>query len=205
MFDTDLVFAAACAAYRTNEFIYVKDSGYDAAPKTLNKVLLKNFVMDPDTLTPDDHAKGAAMRTHFKGFIFKTLSGQVLGDIDKKALTLASGDAVTDRDFGIIAYLPEAYARAVKRQSVDERLYQAQGGFIGKIGDKVVRTVEVLRGAFSIKWNCNFITAITETDEVVFFSYKNGIEAGTKISISGTVKSHRENQTQLNRVKIMVG
>jgi hypothetical protein len=36
----------------------------------------------------------------------------------------------------------------------------------------------------------------------VFFSYKQEVTVGNVLNIAGTVKRHRDNQTQLNRVKV---
>ena len=47
------------------------------------------------------------------------------------------------------------------------------------------------------------MTAITSDDQPIFFSYSEKKEAGEKFSIKGTVKAHREDSTQLSRVKII--
>jgi hypothetical protein len=44
---------------------------------------------------------------------------------------------------------------------------------------------------------------LTTDDQAVFFSHKNGIDAGKLIIAEGTVKRHGENITQLNRVKVI--
>ena len=47
---------------------------------------------------------------------------------------------------------------------------------------------------------------VTEKDNVLFFSYKNNIDNGTRVKIKGTVKDHKDNgRTQLNRVQILEG
>jgi hypothetical protein len=56
---------------------------------------------------------------------------------------------------------------------------------------------------FSQQWNVFFVTGITSSDQVVFFSYREAIPAGTTIVAQGTVKAHRDNSTQLNRVKVV--
>jgi hypothetical protein len=50
----------------------------------------------------------------------------------------------------------------------------------------------------------NFITGINSDDQVVFFAYKSELEVGKMYDIYGTVKGHRDNSTQLNRVKVIV-
>jgi hypothetical protein len=62
--------------------------------------------------------------------------------------------------------------------------------------------LEVLKCIFSNKYNVHFVTGVTPADEVVFFSYKENIPVGQNIIVNGTVKAHRDNSTQLSRVKL---
>jgi hypothetical protein len=103
----------------------------------------------------------------------------------------------------VIASLPSCYDRGVKRDNQNRKLETASGGFIGKAGDKIKATVEVVRSVYSQQWNVYFVSGITTDDQAVFFSYKNAIDSGNVINIAGTVKAHRDNSTQLNRVKVM--
>jgi hypothetical protein len=54
-----------------------------------------------------------------------------------------------------------------------------------------------------MKWNTNYVTGITTNDQVVFFAYKEALDIGKVLNINGTVKAHRDNSTQLNRVKVI--
>jgi hypothetical protein len=54
-----------------------------------------------------------------------------------------------------------------------------------------------------MKWNTNYVTGITTDDQVVFFAYKEALDIGKVLNITGTVKAHRDNSTQLNRVKVI--
>jgi hypothetical protein len=54
-----------------------------------------------------------------------------------------------------------------------------------------------------MKWNTNYVTGITTDDQVVFFAYKEALDIGKVLDIQGTVKAHRDNSTQLNRVKVI--
>jgi hypothetical protein len=47
------------------------------------------------------------------------------------------------------------------------------------------------------------VSVLTTDDEPTFFSLKNAVEVGTVMMIQGTVKAHRDNITQLNRVKVI--
>ena len=77
--------------------------------------------------------------------MFKVLSGTVLHELDQKSIAIASADQTSSRDFGIVAYMPQKYESVAKKQQIDDRVLDATGGVIGNVGDKVTRTVEVLR------------------------------------------------------------
>jgi hypothetical protein len=44
---------------------------------------------------------------------------------------------------------------------------------------------------------------MTTSDQALFFSYKQELTIGNVLRIVGTVKRHNNNQTQLNRVKVI--
>jgi len=69
--------------------------------------------------------------------------------------------------------------------------------------DRVTANIEVLKCVFSQKWNVYFVTAITDKDQSIFFSYKQDVSPGTILSIKGNVKRQDNNTTQLNRVKVL--
>lgn len=208
-YDTELVFAAATAAYRMKGNEYVKAGSYHtdengvATPVQSNRELISELMKNQDQITDADRAIAADARRHYQGLSFKILSGKILGELDAKALALASGNTISERDFGIVAYLPQGFERAQVRQNVDDRIRYAAGGLIGKVGDKITMQVEVLRCSYSQNFGVFFVTAISEKDQPLFFAHKNQLKIGTKINITGTVKAHRDSQTQMNRVKIV--
>lgn len=151
---------------------------------------------------PEDHEKGAKVRRYFQALTFKILQGKVLNDFDSYALSLSNLEELGSYyELAVVASFPASYDRGVKRDNVENRVKFAAGGFIGSIGDKISIQVEVLRTFYSQQWNTHYVTAITDEDQALFFSFKEGLDPGI-YTIVGTVKSHRDNQTQLNRVKI---
>jgi len=138
---------------------------------------------------------------------FRALKGK-LTDFDQAVSKVL---AVTDQfdtvghryEMAIVASLPASAARAQKRATADERVQFARGGLIGTVGNKVSANVEVLSAGFSQNYNCWFVKGITDQDQPVFFSYREGLAAGAHIAVQGTVKAHRDNLTQLNRVKVL--
>lgn len=200
----DDVWAAACAAQRINgSYVKYVDPETGKASET-NRQIMDNFIANTDLITEADREQGVAVRTYYKGFTFKILQGKKLNDFDNTAMVIANRDVIeANYDVAVIASLPSCYERAVKRDQVNRKLENASGGYIGSLGDKVKVNVEVVRCVFSQQWMTHFITGVTTDDQAVFFAYKQPIELGKLIIAQGTVKAHRDNSTQLNRVKVI--
>lgn len=215
VYDADIVWAAAAYAQRINGE-YVKTMMVDIInklpdeaninAKEPNRSIVEKVMTDIALLSQQDLDKGKEIRNYYKGLTFRVLSGQPLNDFDNSAMTIASKDQIfstSSFDFSVIISLPSCYERAVKRDDVNRRINFATGGMIGKIGDKVTTNIEVIKSTFSQQWGIYFITGVTDKDQVLFFSYREGLDIGTIVNIKGTVKAHRDNCTQLNRVKIL--
>jgi len=155
-------------------------------------------------ITDEDREQGKKVRAFYQALTFKILQGKQLSDFDNTAMLIANREVITGNyDVAVIASLPSCYERGVVRQTADQRINFATGGFIGKANDKVNASIEVLKSVFSMKWNTNYVTGITTDDQVVFFAYKEALDIGKVLNIAGTVKAHRDNSTQLNRVKVL--
>ena len=202
--NADDVWSAACAAQRING-AYVKNladvaEGQNAAT---NRILIDQHLANPSFITEADREQGQLVRKYYKALTFKILQGKKLNDFENTAMVIANRDVIeSNYDIAVIASLPSCYERAVKRDNMNRKLESATGGYIGRVGDKVQVSVEVVRSVFSQQWNVFFVSGITSNDQAVFFSYKQQILAGTIIVAQGTVKAHRDNSTQLNRVKV---
>jgi hypothetical protein len=98
--------------------------------------------------------------------------------------------------------MPHSYAKALKKESIDARLAGCEGT-LGKVGDKVDLSVEIVRNQYSAKFNTWFVSAITQDNYAVYFAYREEIRPDSNLDIRGTVKRHNDRATQLNRVKIV--
>jgi hypothetical protein len=206
-YNADDVWSAACAAQRINGS-YVKLSVVSesdpATTKLSNRIIVEQLLADTFLITDEDRDHGKKVRSFYQAYTFKILQGKQLSDFDNTAMLIANRDVITGNyDVAVIASLPSCYERGVVRQSADQRINFATGGFIGKANDKVNVSIEVLKSVFSMKWNTNYVTGITSDDQVVFFAYKEALDIGKVLNITGTVKAHRDNSTQLNRVKVL--
>ena len=206
-YNADDVWSAACAAQRINGS-YIKLSVISesdpATTKLSNRMVVEQVLADLSSITDEDREQGVKVRAFYQAYTFKILQGKQLSDFDNTAMLIANREVITGNyDVAVIASLPSCYERGVVRQSADQRVNFATGGFIGKANDKVTASIEVLKSVFSMKWNTNYVTGITSDDQVVFFAYKESLDIGKVLNINGTVKAHRDNSTQLNRVKVI--
>jgi hypothetical protein len=200
--NADIVWGAVCQAHRLNQG-YIKVSE-DAPAGQTNRNLVMQFIADPTQITPEDIEQGKLVRKYFQGYTFKILKGIKLSEFDNTAMLLANREIIdTNYDLAVITSLPSGYERGMKRQTVDQRIAFAKGGYISIVGNKVSPTIEVLKSFYSQNWNTNYITGITSDDQVLFFAFKQPLEVGKMYDLYGTVKVHRDNVTQLNRVKIL--
>lgn len=205
--NADDVWSAACAAQRINgsyiKFTMISESD-PAVTKLSNRMIVEQLLADTFIITDQDREQGKKVRAFYQAYTFKILQGKQLNDFDNTTMLIANRDVITSTyDIAVIASLPSCYERGVVRQSADQRINFATGGFIGKANDKVTASIEVLKSVFSMKWNTNYVTGITTDDQVVFFAYKEALDIGVVLNIAGTVKAHRDNSTQLNRVKVI--
>jgi len=206
VYPAELVFGAACAAQRINGE-YIKGVQWPDSPapdaKQNNRKLMTNFLADPSNVTEDDMEQGRQVRQYFQALTFKILAGKKLSEFDSNAMSLSNRDELsTNYELAVVCSFPSSYLRGKARDTVDNRVKFAAGGFVGRVGDKVNLTIEVLRSFYSQQWGVYYVTAITPDDQALFFSMKQPPANNAVVKINGTVKAHRDNQTQLNRVKI---
>jgi hypothetical protein len=205
--NADDVWNAACAAQRINGS-YIKLSMISESDTTKtklsNRMIVEQLLSDQSGITDEDRDQGKKVRAFYQALTFKILQGKHLTDFDNTAMLIANRNVITSTyDIAVIASLPSCYERGVERQTVEQRVNFATGGFVGKAGDKVKLEIEVIKCTYSHSYNVFFVTGITTDDQPVFFSYKNKVPAGDTMNIYGTVKAHRDNTTQLNRVKVL--
>ena len=200
--NADDVWAAACMAQRLNQGYIKIDEDAPAGQK--NRSLVTQYLADTSKITDEDREQGKLVRKFYQAYTFKILKGIKLSEFDNTAMLLANRDTIdTSFDIAVITSLPSGYERGMKRQTVDQRINFAKGGLIGQVSEKVSVSIEVLKSFYSQQWNTNYITGITSDDQVVFFAYRNELKVGVMLDIYGTVKAHRDNTTQLNRVKVI--
>jgi hypothetical protein len=202
--DADLVWSAACTAYRIN-------GGYFKEPETIgdqvirptNRAVVRQALDNPSLITDADRDMARNCRKHMAASVTLQALRSELGEWSRITARVCDLSRVTSMyDFSVITAMPHSYVKQLKKESVDARLARCDG-LIGKLGDKVELAIEVVRNNYSAKYNTWFVSAVTTDDHAVFFAYREEIRPETNLNIRGTVKRHTDGATQLNRVKLV--
>ena len=203
--DADLMWAAACTAYRLNNGYYKQPELVgDQVVRHTNRDLVEQALANAVLITDADRAMGADCRRHLASSVTMQALRTELNEWAKVTARVCSLDTITSRyDMAVITAMPHSYARQLRKESVDARLARCNEGAVGNIGAKIDLNIEVIRSNYSEKFNTWFVSAITDTNYSVFFSYRESIEPETHVAIRGTVKRHNDRSTQLNRVKVL--
>lgn len=201
------VLSAACAAQRINGTYLKLLPEVNPGDQKPNRQLVMDLLEDTNgiRITEDDVELANNIKSHYAGLTFKVLSGGYINGFDRDVMKLLEQETTDSfHAIAVMASLPNSYVIAHGRVIAEQRINFAQGGYVGTVGNKLNLSCEVLKCIYSQKYNTYYINAITDNDEVVFFSYKQKIEIGSKINIAGNVKAHRDEKvTQLNRVKVL--
>lgn len=211
-YTVDTVWGAAAYANRINGG-YFKDGVWnvDQATGTQNRVkepnrdLVKQALAKQDLITDQDRALGIQARSFLaQQLTMKTLKGPV-SDFDRTLSGVVSRESFTSADrleIAITASQISAYERAQKDLATAERIDRSLG-YLADVGAKVQANVEITKVVYSHNYNVYFISGITDTNQAVFFSYRERHDVGTWLTIKGTVKAHRPDATQLSRVRVL--
>lgn len=210
----DNVWGAACASQRINGS-YVKETQYrfdedlntTVVVKQRNRDIMESILANPAVLTVEDIAQGQECRKFLQNDLtFRALKSQIT-EFDSAtskvlAVTEEFDTASHKYELAVVACLPASHQRAVARQETQSRV-QATAGTFGQEGDKVELDVEVISATYSQNYGIYWVTAITQDNRAVFFSYKSNLTTGSLIQIKGAIKAHRDGKTQLTRVKLV--
>jgi hypothetical protein len=213
-YSVDDVWGAAVAAQRTNgEYLkedktnITEDGSYETLQKR-NRDIMMDFLAVPGTITDEDRVTGRECRRFLQNDLtFRALKGQLSAfdaSVSKVVAVEDEFDTVQHRlELAVVACLPQSHQRALVRQLIQDRVRNASGGYVGNVSDKVALDAEVVSANWSNTYNIFWVTAITQDNRALFFSYKSQLNSGIQIKLVGTVKAHRDNKTQLNRVKVL--
>ena len=150
------------------------------------------------------------MIQYYKGLTFKAM-GNKINDFEQKVLGLINCKLVDRRDIGVIASLPQAYFRAVKRDATDTQMRKLSTSsiHIGTLGEDVEGTINILNCSFIQRLQCHVVNAEMSGNIVCFFTkhpaehWSNTCEIKGKVKRHQTSKFHGGKETVLNYVKVV--
>ena len=202
--DADLLWSAACTAYRLNNgYLKQAETIGDQVVRPTNREIVRRALTDTAMITDADRDIAQQCRRYMATAVTMQALRAELGEWAKITAKVCELDTVNSLyDFSVITAMPHSYIKQLKKESVDARLARCQST-VGKLGDKVELAVEIVRSNYSAKFNTWFVSAITDDNYAVYFAYREALDSDTHVKIRGTVKRHTDSATQLNRVKIV--
>ena len=207
-YSADLVWAAACAAYRVNGGYFKQaeftDQGQITRPA--NRDLVRLYCVDTGLgfITDQDRDQGRKCRQDLVNAA--TMSALKNRATEWTLLTakMAALDTInTNYELSVITAMPKSHSQTLARESTDGRLAYCETEPVGVANQMVTVQGEVVRSNYSAKWTTFYVTMITDTNHQVFFAYRQGLEQGQLIKLRGRVKRHADRATQLSRVKLI--
>jgi len=202
--DANLLWSAACTAYRLNNgYLKQPETIGDQVVRPANREIVRQALSNPALITDADRDMAQQCRKYMAASVTMQALRTELGEWARITARVCELSRITSMyDFSVITAMPQSYVKQLRKESVDARLARCQGT-VGKLGDKVELSVEIVRNNYSAKYNTWFLSAITTDNYSVYFAYREEIKSETHATIRGTVKRHNDRSTQLNRVKLV--
>lgn len=212
--------ALAFAAQRVNGTLHKYDTVFDpdtgdTIRVTPNKVLMHNsFVPGAEgptlTVTQEDRDQAnAAVDAVQADCTMRVLTGRQLSDFVNSMNSLLQQETATQRDCGLMAFLPGVYARIVEAQSKQETtaLLSTASEYLGNVGDKVTVDFTFVDKRYLQQYNCWSVFGHDANNNCISFLTQHESLA-KNCRIQGKIKRLEENRfrngaktTTLNYVK----
>lgn len=201
-----LVWAASAAADRVNKGDYLREAVHDKDLNVIakpNKLLMQEFLAHQENITETDIIQGHRLYDHVRGWILKLFEPNCK-DFIKEAVKFVDVEMIDLADFGFIACMPNSIRRDLEDIQIRERITELSvNGNIGRIGQGILGTLEILQSFPSKKYEGFVVRGDLDGHYVWFFS-STGFSRGNKYSVRGRVKRHDpDGSTQLNYVRII--
>jgi hypothetical protein len=160
----------------------------------------------------EDLEQAQEIISYYQGLMLKALSSQV-NSFEEKVLHIVQENAVSLKDFGILASLIKSYTRSVAREEVEleQRALSADSQHIGAIGDTVEIDLTIMRMNYIQKLDCHVVNGKDEKGNlVVFFTSKDKefmdkeqVNIRARIKRQQVSSYHGGKETVLNYVKVV--
>ena len=206
----DQVWAAAALADRVNAGAYYKEpqhdkDNYDVVLFEANRTVMGRALTGSAEPTAEDVELGRLARAWHKGRLLMTAIKRPLTGFEDTLSKSAGMDEfaleIHKLEIATIASQIRSYRSGAAEE---QKMWGTDSSPLAAVGTKVLSTVEVIKSVYSVTYNTTYIRAVTLDDrKVIMFTYREKFDAGTVLTIKGTVKAHRTDCTQLNRVRVV--
>jgi hypothetical protein len=207
----ELAWAAVCGADRINLQEYYNQNTYSSNQVKFNKVIAYELLAEPENIQPEDKEFGAKMAEHFKGLLFRTLTGGTQNGFLDTIANIVAKEEVSKFDVACMAALPKVYRKDLTKEIKTEKqqALASTSEYIGTIGSKQELAVEIIDSIYSRNYNIYINTATDGANVIKFTTVHDAtvFPQGEKIRIKGAVKKQEINnrtgakETWLTRVK----
>jgi len=210
-----LIYGAA--AYRLNDYQYIKKTTANEwriplAFRPSNTSLMLKLASSTDfTPTEEDIKLADDIHAHINGYLFMSISTYI-SEFKRQFLDALNQEFPISVDMWKFAYMPLQYYRDLHDEKVSDELAQSEYETIGKIGDMVEVTVNIISRKYIPAFELARYSAITTGNKAVKFSVRNQEtmkSLGTKTArIRGKVKTFEKDEnltpiTVLNYVRVV--
>jgi hypothetical protein len=210
-YDAESIWGAAVYATRIN-LGYNKEDLWSMDPDThtveeephtvANRTLAKQALAE-GLITAEDRTKGVEIRNFLSGRLTIKALTKKLNDFEQSlAKAVSLDDFVVPQDrmlVGIVNSQIVKYNTILKEEAITaDSVY----GTYGKVKERL--DVELIPSSrfWLTDWGTFCYNSITLEGYKTSFFYKNKLEIGKAVKVSGTVKKHTDNVTTINRVKV---
>ena len=212
IFDIKTVMTYAVAAFKQNNEKYVTDG--DASNKIIIQThlgLLDDHRMAFVDIMPKDCEEIAdKVIEYYKGLTFKAMGGKI-NEFEQRVLSLINNGELSMRDIGVVASLPKAYFRSLKRDITDQtiRKLSINSVFVGTVNSDITGEINMLNCSFIQSLQCHVVNAEMNGNLICFFTKHPAEHWGKTCTVKGKVKRHQKskfhkgNETVLNYVKVI--
>ena len=189
------VWGAAAYADRVNGGEYRKEPEYrvladgrisDEVVRQANKIHMWNAITDASRITPTDMETGRLALDYVrKSLVIKGLKGnmsefdQALSHVVEMEQFLTGADRY---EIALVTSQIRAWREGTRMEAVLEDVDRTP---VAAIGERVQLDVEIVKAVYSTNYNVYFITAKTDHNQMVFFSYREKLPVGDRREIKG--------------------
>jgi len=178
-YSVDDVWGAAVAAQRVNgeylkeDKINITEDGTHETLKKRNRDIMMDFLAVPGTITDEDRVTGQeCCRFLQNDLTFRALKGQLSAfdaSVGRVVAVEEEFDSVQHRlELAVVACLPQSHQRTLVRQSIQDRVRNASGGYVGNVSDKVALDAEVVSANWSNIYNIFWSPQLPKITELCF-------------------------------------